>query len=77
MYLALFNGFFFAKEKRIFPWQAGALGIQTHENEKWKIINVNKVLLKPFSCFFHYFFSHPLMTNDGFTAAIELECLFF
>ena len=77
MYLALCNGFSFAKEGRAFPWPAGALRIQTYENEKWKTINVNKALLEPFFLLlFHHFPSPPLMTNDGFTAAIELECLF-
>lgn len=45
MYVALFNEFIFAKQKRAFLLSAGALRIRTHENEKWKTINVNKALL--------------------------------
>lgn len=42
---ALFNEFTFAKQKRAFLLPAGALRTETHEDEKWKTINVNKALL--------------------------------
>lgn len=45
MHAALFNEFTFAKKKRAFLLPAGALRTETHEDEKWKTINVNKPLL--------------------------------
>jgi hypothetical protein len=59
------------QKRGAFLFAERTLRLQTHENEKWKTINVNKALLQIFLVAFLPFLPSRLMTNGNFTAAME------